>query len=244
MEQQEDEVTALREKGNQCVKDNDFKQAIVFYSDALRKATQDWHILFSNRSFAYLKEKLYFYALSDAEKVIELNPMFVKGYFRKAEVLKECCMYDEAILSYGRALKLEPTNNTIITNLRQTALMCNREVMLERNIPFVGAGCGVIVAIIIVIFDQFTKTPTLKNPMLMVLIVMCIAAVGFLIAKIYRYYLKLHRKGLIQEPTDLSKDFLVNDQSTEEQGDDNELPKKKNRYTKSQARLRFKKGKS
>lgn len=90
MEQQEDEVTALREKGNQCVKDSDFKQAIVFYSDALRKAQQDWHILFSNRSFAYLKEKLYYYALSDAEKVIELNPMFVKGYFRKAEVLKEC----------------------------------------------------------------------------------------------------------------------------------------------------------
>lgn len=120
----------------------------------------------------------------------------------------------------------------------------NKNCKLSIFSVIVGAGCGVIVAIIIVIFDQFTKTPTLKNPMLMVLIVMCIAAVGFVIAKIYRYYLKLHRKGLIQEPTDLSKDFLVNDQSTDEQADENELPKKKNRYTKSQARLRFKKGKS
>lgn len=92
MDQQvpEDEVLTLREKGNQCVKDNDFKQAIAYYSEALRKAQQDLHILFSNRSFAYLKEKLYFYALADAERVIEINPLFVKGYFRKAEVLKEC----------------------------------------------------------------------------------------------------------------------------------------------------------
>lgn len=90
MEPNEDEVAILKDKGNQCVKDSDFKQAIVHYSEALRKAQQDWHILFSNRSFAYLKDKCYFYALSDAERVIELNPAFVKGYFRKAEVLKEC----------------------------------------------------------------------------------------------------------------------------------------------------------
>ena len=77
----------------------------------------------------------------------------------------------------------------------------------------------------------------------MVLIVMSIAAVGFLIAKLYRYFLKLHRKGLIQEPTELAKDFLVHDQ-TEEESEEQEQPKKKNRYSKSQARMRFKKGKS
>jgi tetratricopeptide (TPR) repeat protein len=100
------EYLKLKEEGNLCVKNNNYKEAIKLYSEALRKAHADWHILFSNRSFAYLKEKLYFYALSDAEKVIEICPQFVKGYYRKAEVLQDVGLFDEAILSYGRALKV------------------------------------------------------------------------------------------------------------------------------------------
>lgn len=105
----EDEQTSpeeLKERGNQCVKENNYKEAIKYYTEGLRIAQHDFHILFSNRSFAYLKEKLYYYALSDAEKVIEIKPDFVKGYFRKAEVLKDCCLYDEAMMNYGRALKV------------------------------------------------------------------------------------------------------------------------------------------
>lgn len=63
----------LKEKGNECVKKQDYKQAIINYSEALRRASSDsLHILYSNRSFAYLKNKEYFYALSDASKCIEV----------------------------------------------------------------------------------------------------------------------------------------------------------------------------
>ena len=131
-----------------------------------------------------------------------------------------------------------------MTNLRSTAAFCNREMMLERNVPYVGAGCGVIIAIIIIILDQFTKRPSLKNPLLMVLMIMLVAGFGFMIAKIFRYYLKLYRRGLIEPPTKLSSDFLAGSQFNEEEMEEEEMPKKRNRYTKSQARLRFKKGKS
>lgn len=132
-----------------------------------------------------------------------------------------------------------------MTNLRSTAAFCNREMMLEKNIPYVGAGCGVIFAILIIILDQFTKKPTLKNPLLMVFMVMLVAGFGFVIAKIIRYYLKLYRRGLIEPPTKLSSDFLAGAVSqVEEEEVEEEIPKKRNRYTKSQARLRFKKGKS
>lgn len=130
-----------------------------------------------------------------------------------------------------------------MTNLRTTAAFCNREMMLETNVPFVGAGCGVITAVIIIIADQFTKIPTLKNPLLMVSMVILIAGFGFVIAKLFRYFLKLHRKGLIEPPTDMSPDFLIDDPASAEQ-EEEEQPKKRNRYSKSQARLRFKKGKS
>lgn len=72
----------LKEKGNECVKKLNFPQAIRFYSQAIREATNDssdiHHILYSNRSLAYLKNKEYYYALADAEKTIELAPNFVK----------------------------------------------------------------------------------------------------------------------------------------------------------------------
>lgn len=134
-----------------------------------------------------------------------------------------------------------------MNNLRSTAAFCNREMMLEKNVPFVGAGCGVIFSVIIIILDQFTKKPTLKNPLLMVFMVMLVAGFGFVIAKVYRYYLNLHRRGLIEPPTKLSSDFLagsINQDEGEGGGEEEEIPKKRNRYSKSQARFRMKKGKS
>jgi hypothetical protein len=134
----------------------------------------------------------------------------------------------------------------ILKNLKQSALMSNREHMLEKNVPFVGAGCGVIFAIIVVILDQLTKTPALKNPLLQVSIVILVAGFGFMVAKLFRYYLKLHRKGLIEPPNELSKDFIIHDtqhSNDDTQQCDEEMPKKRNRYSKSQARLRMKKGK-
>lgn len=115
--------------------------------------------------------------------------------------------------------------------------------MLEKNVPWVGAGVGVIIGCTIVISDQFTKKPTVSHPILMVLLVMIAASIGYGIAKSVRYYLKFHRKGMIEAPTELSEDFLV--QEPQDLVDDEELmPKKKTRYSKSQARYRFKKGKS
>ena len=233
----------FKEKGNACVKEKNYKEAIVHYSNGLRKNVSDF-FLYSNRSFAYLKLKQFFYALSDAERVIELQPTFVKGYFRKAEVLRETFQYDEALLNYGRALKLDSTNEIIISNLRLCAGLCNRESMLEKNVPWVGAGVGVIVGCSIVILDQFTKKPSVTQPFLMVFLVMLAAAGGFMIAKTVRYYLNFHRKGLIEPPNELSDDFLVQDVGEGEE-DGEQIPKRKNRkFTKSQARYRFKKGKS
>ncbi|CRL07869.1 CLUMA_CG020823, isoform A [Clunio marinus] len=243
--EQEKELTPedYKEKGNACVKEKNYKEAILHYSNGLRKNPVDF-FLYSNRSFAYLKLHQYYYALCDAEKVIEIRPDFVKGYFRKAEVLRETFQYDEALLNYGRALKLEPNNDVIISNLRLTAGMCNRETMLEKNVPWVGAGVGVIVGCAIVISDQFTKTPSVRHPILMVLLVMIAASIGFAIAKSFRFYLKFHRKGMIEAPTELSEDFLIRDSSPDADEDEEQMPKKRNRYSKSQARFRMKKAKT
>lgn len=77
----------------------------------------------------------------------------------------------------------------------------------------------------------------------MVLLVMIAASIGYGVAKSFRYYLKFHRKGMIEPPTEMSEDFLVQDPSADAEFDE-EIPKKRKHYSKSQARYRFKKGKS
>lgn len=54
----------FKEKGNACVKEKNYKEAIVHYSNGLRKNPADF-FLYSNRSFAYLKLKQYYYALAE-----------------------------------------------------------------------------------------------------------------------------------------------------------------------------------
>lgn len=75
----------------------------------------------------------------------------------------------------------------------------------------------------------------------MVLLVIAVSGICYGIATVYRYYAKLNRKGLLEPPTDLLESF-----KKEKPLDDSEseLLSNRNRYSKAQARQRFKKGKS
>lgn len=201
--------------------------------------------MYSNRSYAYFNLKQFYYALCDADKVIELRPDFVKGYFRKAEALKSTFQFEDALINYGRALKLDPHNSIILTNFKNSAHLCNREILLEKNVPWVGAGVGLITGCAIVVLDRFvTKSPSITHPFVMVFLVIVLSAVGWAIAKTCRYYMKIQKKGLIEVPTEMTDDFLLNDTSAVNEDDDQQNQKKRNRYSKSQARFRLKKGKT
>lgn len=63
------------------------------------------HMVFSNRSHAYLALGNGIASLNDAEHAIRWNPLWSKGYLRKAEALKYLCRYDESISLYYRALE-------------------------------------------------------------------------------------------------------------------------------------------
>lgn len=230
----------LKEQGNQCVKNKSYLEAILHYTHAI-KLTADDPILYSNRSLAFLKAKHYYHANEDAEKAIQLKPDWAKAYFRKAEVNVAAGQYDTALLSYGRALQLQPNDSNILNAAKKAASLSNHETMMEKKVPWVGAGIGIILGVLIVLVDQvFAKMPTLKHPSLMVILVFAISIIGFGIAKAYRYYTKVQMKSLLDPPIDLLEDF----KKDEEDCDEPEQPANRNRYTKAQARHRFKKGKS
>lgn len=67
---------------------------------------------------------------------------------------------------------------------------------------------------------------------------------GFGIAKGFRYFVKCQRKSLLEPPFDLS-DENSNDQTNQENNEsENKNNEKHPKYSKAQARQRFKKGKT
>jgi alpha-tubulin suppressor-like RCC1 family protein len=82
-----------KKHGDHAFKTGNYLEAILWYSLPLslyeinQENKQIMIILLSNRSVAYCMNGQYHLALSDAERVIELDPLWAKGYFRAAKVL-------------------------------------------------------------------------------------------------------------------------------------------------------------
>ena len=85
----------LKTKGNEYFKSGQFQLAVESYSKALEVSPAN-HIALSNRSLASYKLERYEAALDDANKSIEANKDWVKGYLRKASALNALGRYKEA----------------------------------------------------------------------------------------------------------------------------------------------------
>lgn len=77
--------------------------------------------------------------------------------------------------------------------------------------------------------------------------VIVISAIGYGIARGGRYYVKQQRVGLLEPPVDLLDEFKKSNEqfdTNDSSQPDNEQYTNRNRYTKAQARQRFKRGKT
>lgn len=72
----------MKLKGNECLMKKDYIQAIEWYTKGIELEPTN-HVLYSNRSAAYLSSKNSHKALEDAEQCIRLNSTWDKGYNRK-----------------------------------------------------------------------------------------------------------------------------------------------------------------
>lgn len=99
----------LKNKGNEAFKKGAYNEALDFYSDAI-KADPTNYLYYSNRSAAYQKLKQYDRMIRDAQKCIELNPSFVKGYFRLATGYKTTQQFTEAFHVLQRISSLNIEN--------------------------------------------------------------------------------------------------------------------------------------
>ncbi|KAG8235355.1 hypothetical protein J437_LFUL015864 [Ladona fulva] len=234
----------MKEKGNKCVKDGNYAEAELHYTDAIKLDPQN-PSLYSNRSLAFLKMQQFHFALEDAKQTLKLKPEWAKGYFRKAEVEYATYHFNDALLSYKMALQLQPEDQSIMDAIRRATLGRQKDRKADEQIPWLGAGIGIIVGVTIVIGEHaFTQKPTLGHPILMALLTIGIAMLGYGIARGFRYWVKCQRKALLQPPVDLFDDGKDEAAETAEEEIKGGGGERGHRYTKAQARQRFKKGKS
>lgn len=106
-------VAELKAQGNTSFAAKDFDGAIKSYTAAIEAAEKageqnQLHVLYSNRSASYSGLKEWTKALEDADKTIELDPSFAKGYGRKGSALHGAHEYDDAIAAFKAGLEKSP----------------------------------------------------------------------------------------------------------------------------------------
>ncbi|XP_017268234.1 hsp70-Hsp90 organizing protein 1 isoform X1 [Kryptolebias marmoratus] len=97
---------SLTEKGIKLVKEGQYAQAVVLFTEAIKCDPNDYRF-FGNRSYCYYCLEQYPKALADAEYSIQLAPEWPKGHFRKGSALMGMKRYSEAEKAMEQVLKLD-----------------------------------------------------------------------------------------------------------------------------------------
>ncbi|CAN8245262.1 unnamed protein product [Cochlearia groenlandica] len=114
-----------REKGNEFFKEQKYPDAVRHYTEAIKRNPNDPRA-YSNRAACYTKLGAMPEGLKDAEKCIELDPTFSKGYSRKGAVQFFMKEYDNAMETYQEGLKHDPNNQELLDGVRRCVQQINK----------------------------------------------------------------------------------------------------------------------
>ncbi|KAJ0243204.1 Hsp70-Hsp90 organizing protein 3 [Hirschfeldia incana] len=114
-----------REKGNEFFKEQKYPEAVKHYSEAIKRNPKDVRA-YSNRAACYTKLGALPEGLKDAEKCIELDASFTKGYNRKGAIQFFMKEYDKAMETYQEGLKHDPKNQELLDGVRRCVEQINK----------------------------------------------------------------------------------------------------------------------
>ena len=119
------EAVELKVKGNKAFAAHDWPKAIEFYTQAIDKYDQDASF-FCNRAQANIKLEAYGYAVSDATKAIEIDPSYIKAYWRRAIANTAILNSREALRDFKSVVKKEPNNKDAKLKLSECEKLVKR----------------------------------------------------------------------------------------------------------------------
>jgi len=118
-----------KENADAAFKDGSFRDAIVYYTRALRHTPLNEKLL-SNRSAGYFKTGQFQLALDDAEKAQQIQPRWPKIYFRKGQALRALRRFEDAVAAFRDGQSLERGNVEWEKEIQRTR---DAEVALEER---------------------------------------------------------------------------------------------------------------
>nr|XP_012617477.2 sperm-associated antigen 1 [Microcebus murinus]XP_020144524.1 sperm-associated antigen 1 [Microcebus murinus]XP_020144525.1 sperm-associated antigen 1 [Microcebus murinus]XP_020144526.1 sperm-associated antigen 1 [Microcebus murinus] len=99
--------TALKEEGNQCVKDKNYKDAISKYTECLKINNKECAI-YTNRALCYLKLCQFEEAKQDCDQALQIDNGNVKAFYRRALAHKGLKNYQKSLTDLNKVLLLDP----------------------------------------------------------------------------------------------------------------------------------------
>jgi len=119
-----------KEKADAAFKDAEYRDAIVYYTRALRHTPRNERLL-SNRSAAYCKISKFQLALDDVNLAMEIEPSWPKLFYRKGQALRGLRRWDEATSAFNEGRDLDPQNPDWDKEVNKT--QAAREAFLSRK---------------------------------------------------------------------------------------------------------------
>lgn len=127
------EAESHKLQGNSYVKENKYTQAIDSFTRAidLKIETKNNSIYLSNRAFINLKIENFGLALEDANKAIEIDPSYIKAYYRRASAYLFLRKYDEALTDLRLLFTHFPNDEDIKLKINNTITEKRKKKFLE-----------------------------------------------------------------------------------------------------------------
>uniref|UniRef100_A0A8C3WVS4 Sperm-associated antigen 1 n=1 Tax=Catagonus wagneri TaxID=51154 RepID=A0A8C3WVS4_9CETA len=98
----------LKEEGNQCVKDKNYKDALSKYSECLKINSNECAI-YTNRALCYLKLWQFEEAKQDCDRALQIDAGSVKACYRRALAQKGLKNYQKSLDDLNKVLLLDPS---------------------------------------------------------------------------------------------------------------------------------------
>jgi len=112
------EANNLKDEGNKFFVAQNFVKAVECFTRAIVLDATN-HILYSNRSGAYLAMGNSEDAVADARECIKISPQWAKGYSRLGAALVATSAFQDAVKAYATGVSLDPTNQQMLAAMVQ-----------------------------------------------------------------------------------------------------------------------------
>jgi hypothetical protein len=129
-----EEAEKAKDAGNEALKAKDYAGAVKHYTEAI-KADPNSHTYYSNRSAAFASMNKPQDALADADKCINMEPTFARGYGRKGVALYKLGRYADAMVAYSSGLNKDAGNASLTQGLEAAK---KAKELMETNLAGMG----------------------------------------------------------------------------------------------------------